>query len=59
MTAEKEVNCPFCGELISIVIDCSVDDQIYTEDCFVCCRPIRFHIWCCDGEVTDIETTRE
>ena len=24
-----------------MVIDLSVDDQTYIEDCFVCCRPIR------------------
>ena len=32
--------CPYCGELIQLLIDCSVAQQHYIEDCFVCCRPI-------------------
>lgn len=32
--------CPYCGEEIELVIDLSVDNQEYVEDCFVCCRPI-------------------
>jgi hypothetical protein len=36
----KHVGCPYCGERIEIVIDLSVEQQEYVEDCFVCCRPI-------------------
>ena len=36
---EKDVTCPFCWERITLLIDPS-ESQIYTEDCFVCCRPI-------------------
>lgn len=32
--------CPYCGESIELLIDCSVEEQEYIEDCFVCCRPI-------------------
>ncbi len=35
-----EIDCPYCGEYIEIVVDCSAGSQEYTEDCFVCCRPI-------------------
>ncbi len=34
------VNCPYCGESIELVIDCSVPYQEYIEDCEVCCRPM-------------------
>ena len=34
------IDCPYCGERIEIIVDCSVDDQEYIEDCAVCCRPI-------------------
>lgn len=37
----KEVNCPYCGEVIELLIDDSVCDQDYYEDCSVCCRPIH------------------
>ena len=34
------VACPYCGESIELVIDCSVPFQEYVEDCEVCCRPM-------------------
>lgn len=41
---EQEIFCPYCGEQISVLIDCSVAEQNYIEDCQVCCRPINFYI---------------
>ena len=38
--SEETVGCPYCGETISILVDRSLDEQEYTEDCQVCCRPI-------------------
>jgi hypothetical protein len=35
-----DIGCPYCGEGIELLIDASVDHQIYIEDCSVCCRPI-------------------
>lgn len=40
----KKVQCPYCGETIDIVIDCSVEQQSYIEDCQVCCRPINIDV---------------
>ena len=37
---EYEIVCPNCGERITVVIDPSISEQKYTEDCFVCCSPI-------------------
>jgi len=37
---EQMISCPYCGEAISILIDNSLADQQYIEDCQVCCRPI-------------------
>lgn len=44
MLQTQNVQCPYCWEKIDVVIDMSVDQQSYVEDCFVCCRPIQFHI---------------
>jgi hypothetical protein len=38
------VQCPYCGEAIDVLIDCSVPHQKYIEDCQVCCRPINFDV---------------
>lgn len=43
--------CPYCGEPIQIVVDCSVALQEYIEDCQVCCRPISLYISIEDNEV--------
>lgn len=34
------IQCPFCWQSSDIVIDPSVPQQSYVEDCFVCCRPM-------------------
>lgn len=39
-----KVDCPYCGETIELLIDCSVSEQDYTEDCQVCCRPMKVHV---------------
>ena len=36
---EELITCPFCWETITILVEPS-ESQTYTEDCFVCCRPI-------------------
>lgn len=41
---EHEVYCPYCGENICVLVDASVPDQRYIEDCQVCCRPIIFDV---------------
>jgi len=40
----KRIQCPYCGELFDIVVDCSVQHQCYIEDCEVCCRPINMDV---------------
>jgi hypothetical protein len=37
---ETFLSCPYCGEQISVMVDDSVAEQEYTEDCQVCCRPM-------------------
>lgn len=38
---EESIDCPFCGENITVLLDLSAGDQSYIEDCQVCCRPIQ------------------
>ena len=42
--SEQTIGCPYCGEAISILVDDSLPEQQYTEDCQVCCRPILFDV---------------
>jgi len=36
-----ESACPYCGESIQLMVDCSVPFQEYIEDCQICCKPMQ------------------
>jgi hypothetical protein len=54
-----QIRCPYCGEPVSLVVDCSVERQEYIEDCSVCCRPITIAVVVANGEVASIEGRSE
>ena len=41
---EKESCCPYCGESITLLIDETIKNQEYIEDCEVCCSPIIIQV---------------
>ncbi len=41
---EVEIECPYCGERITLLVDSSAGMQDYIEDCQVCCRPINLSL---------------
>ena len=41
---EQSISGPYCGESITILVDNSLPEQQYVEDCEVCCRPIVFNM---------------
>jgi len=41
---EHSVRCPYCDKTITILVDGSVPEQTYVEDCQVCCRPILLDV---------------
>ena len=50
---QKSINCPYCDESITVLVDNSVPEQRYVEDCEVCCRPIVMDVAAdADGGVT-------
>jgi hypothetical protein len=36
--------CPYCGEPIELLVDSSLGQQDYIEDCQVCCRPMEVSV---------------
>ncbi len=38
---EHFFQCPYCWEQISMLLDNSIPNQTYVEDCEVCCNPIE------------------
>ena len=57
-TSVHSVQCPYCGEDIELVIDASLADQEYIEDCSVCCRPITLQVWV-EGEEIRLNARQE
>ncbi len=41
---DVRVQCPYCWENFTLLVDASIADQEYVEDCEICCRPIDFSI---------------
>jgi Cysteine-rich CPXCG len=58
-TEPVEISCPYCGETIEILVDPSVENQTYIEDCQVCCRPINLTVTIDDEGVPLVEAISE
>ena len=56
MQEEAQITCPFCWETLDILLDLSLPEQDYIEDCQVCCRPMEVHVRCREGDVISVET---
>ena len=41
---EHFFQCPYCWKEISMLLDSSVNQQQYIEDCEVCCNPIELKV---------------
>ncbi len=55
----KKSSCPYCGEPIELILDTSVAQQSYIEDCQVCCRPMLITVTVdSDGDV-DLQVRNE
>lgn len=42
---EQNICCPYCGEIIAVLLDEEESGSDYIEDCQVCCRPIVFSVF--------------
>ena len=53
MEIEHFFTCPHCWQTISMILDLSIPEQTYVEDCEVCCNPIQITIAAEDSELKD------
>lgn len=56
---EVFLQCPYCGEPISVLVDCSEAQQQYVEDCQVCCNPMLLSVDVDDSGVPVVVAERE
>ncbi len=59
MIEEYSLDCPYCGEMISMSIDCSSGSHDFIEDCTVCCRPIELHAEVDGGQLSGLNAHRD
>ena len=56
---EVEIECPYCGERIVLLVDGSAGAQEYVEDCQVCCRPMNIIVTVNEEDYPQVEVRRE
>ena len=52
---EHFFQCPYCWQDISMLLDNSITNQIYIEDCEVCCNPIEIKVQFINTELADFQ----
>ena len=55
---EKYFNCPYCGQMISMLLEELSGNQTYIEDCEVCCSPIQISFEMSEGQIIQLEARR-
>ncbi len=53
MEVEHFFTCPYCWQTVSMILDLSIEEQSYVEDCEVCCHPIQISYMAEASELTD------
>jgi len=60
MIEEVIIDCPSCGEALSLEVDTTAgDEQEYVQDCAVCCHPMDVFVRCADGEVQGVSVSSQ
>ncbi|MEJ2113030.1 MAG: CPXCG motif-containing cysteine-rich protein [Flavobacteriaceae bacterium] len=52
---EHFFTCPYCWQYISMLLDNSIVQQNFIEDCEICCNPIEINIEFVDRELANFE----
>jgi hypothetical protein len=53
------VQCPYCGEVMDLQVDCSEGSQEFMEDCPVCCKPVTVTVSIGDFGIESVEAKPE
>ncbi|MDG4945185.1 CPXCG motif-containing cysteine-rich protein [Weeksellaceae bacterium KMM 9713] len=54
---EHFFGCPYCWEEISMLLDPSIAQQSYVEDCEICCNPIEIRLRFEERELIEFDAT--
>lgn len=53
MEIEHFFTCPYCWQTVSVILDLTIEQQSYVEDCEVCCNPVQIFYTADDFELQD------
>lgn len=56
---DYKIYCPYCGEIIELLVDEYDQGQQYVEDCQVCCRPMTIRVDADDSSNIELAVGRE
>lgn len=59
LTASVTDLCPYCSAGQEFIVDISMPDQEYIEDCEACCQPILCQVTVADNGGVSMEIRRE
>jgi len=59
LIAQTEISCPHCGQTFPLEVDTSVAEQIFVEDCNICCRPMTLAIRSEPGKILNVTISDE
>ncbi len=59
MLPSADIQCPYCGETIEVLLEDDSSGQSYIEDCQVCCRPITMSVIVDDGGALQVRARAE
>lgn len=51
--------CPYCGQAIELLIDSTVEEQSYIEDCQVCCQPMIISVAVDGSGISEVSVRTE
>ncbi len=55
---EEYFNCPYCWQKQLKMVDPSIKEQNFIEDCEICCNPIDFVIYVDNNEINSFLTDK-
>lgn len=55
MLEPQQFACPHCWQVIEMLVDTSVSEQTYVQDCEVCCNPLEITCRVEGGAVVEFE----
>ena len=59
MLPNADIQCPYCGETIQVLLDDDSAGHSYIEDCQVCCRPITMTVIADDDGALQVRARAE